>query len=350
MSTEVLKYSVTTRSTTRPLGRRREREARMGCIIHPPSRERFASAPSLSPMVEKSSEESRRVCVPRTREAQGRPIRRITEFSGASTRGRAAGPLVIPSVPLLHVCDFQTPLGLYRPRTARLRWALVPSGWGLRDLPTLAPLNPHAMSLEDAFAPYRLAPGAPPEEAARAAEALAATPLLAAPAEPLPAPMVNRALADPRRAAPPPRPRPAAAPTARPRGPGRAARLPVVRAPARPGGRGRSGRPGGGLRRRVPRPAGRGPPRPARGRLLPRVPARAGAVPGAGVRRPLPAPRLPRRWPARRWPSPPARSRWTSSPSAATTGGSAPRRSRRRCAPAPAPSTTRRARAAGASR
>jgi hypothetical protein len=52
------------------------------------------------------------------------------------------------------------------------------------------------MPLEEAFAPYRLVPGALPEEAARAADALAATPLLAAPAEPLPAPLVNRALAD----------------------------------------------------------------------------------------------------------------------------------------------------------
>jgi hypothetical protein len=52
------------------------------------------------------------------------------------------------------------------------------------------------MSLEHAFAPYRLAPGALPEEAARAAEALAAEPLLAPTAEPLPAPLVNRALAD----------------------------------------------------------------------------------------------------------------------------------------------------------
>ncbi len=52
------------------------------------------------------------------------------------------------------------------------------------------------MPLDDAFAPYRLVPGALPEEAARAAEVLAASPLLAAPAEPLPAPLVNRALAD----------------------------------------------------------------------------------------------------------------------------------------------------------
>lgn len=50
--------------------------------------------------------------------------------------------------------------------------------------------------LEAAFAPYRLAPGALPEESARAAEALAAEPLLAPPAEPLPAPLVDRALAD----------------------------------------------------------------------------------------------------------------------------------------------------------
>jgi hypothetical protein len=52
------------------------------------------------------------------------------------------------------------------------------------------------MPVESAFAPYRLAPGALPEEAARAAEATAAEPLVAAPAEPLPAPLVNRALAD----------------------------------------------------------------------------------------------------------------------------------------------------------
>ncbi|HTN53612.1 MAG TPA: hypothetical protein VML50_14480, partial [Anaeromyxobacter sp.] len=52
------------------------------------------------------------------------------------------------------------------------------------------------MPLADVFAPYRLAPGALPEEAARAAEALAAEPLLAPPAEPLPAPLVNHALAD----------------------------------------------------------------------------------------------------------------------------------------------------------
>jgi hypothetical protein len=48
----------------------------------------------------------------------------------------------------------------------------------------------------DAFAPYRLAPGALPEEGARAAAALAAEPLLAAAGEPLPSPLVNRALAD----------------------------------------------------------------------------------------------------------------------------------------------------------
>lgn len=52
------------------------------------------------------------------------------------------------------------------------------------------------MPVETAFAPYRLAPGALPEEAVRAAEATAAEPLVAAPAEPLPAPLVNRALAD----------------------------------------------------------------------------------------------------------------------------------------------------------
>jgi len=48
----------------------------------------------------------------------------------------------------------------------------------------------------DAFAPYRLAPGALPEEGARAAAALAAEPLVAGAGEPLPAPLVNRALAD----------------------------------------------------------------------------------------------------------------------------------------------------------
>jgi hypothetical protein len=52
------------------------------------------------------------------------------------------------------------------------------------------------MPLDSAFAPYRLAPGALPEEAARAAEALAADPLLARPGEPLPGALVNRALAD----------------------------------------------------------------------------------------------------------------------------------------------------------
>jgi hypothetical protein len=52
------------------------------------------------------------------------------------------------------------------------------------------------MPFDSAFAPYRLAPGASLEEAARAAEALAAEPLLVAPAVPLPAPLVNRALAD----------------------------------------------------------------------------------------------------------------------------------------------------------
>lgn len=52
------------------------------------------------------------------------------------------------------------------------------------------------MPVDAAFAPYRLAPGALPEEAARAAEDAAAEPLVAAGAEPLPAPLVNRALAD----------------------------------------------------------------------------------------------------------------------------------------------------------
>jgi hypothetical protein len=52
------------------------------------------------------------------------------------------------------------------------------------------------MPNESVFAPYRLAPGALPEEAARAAAALDAEPLVAPPAEPLPSPLVNRALAD----------------------------------------------------------------------------------------------------------------------------------------------------------
>ncbi len=52
------------------------------------------------------------------------------------------------------------------------------------------------MPNETTFAPYRLAPGALPEEAARAAAALDAEPLVAAPAEPLPAALLNRALAD----------------------------------------------------------------------------------------------------------------------------------------------------------
>jgi hypothetical protein len=52
------------------------------------------------------------------------------------------------------------------------------------------------MSVLAAFSPYRLAPGALPEEAARAADEAAAEPLVAPAAEPLPAPLVNRALAD----------------------------------------------------------------------------------------------------------------------------------------------------------
>lgn len=52
------------------------------------------------------------------------------------------------------------------------------------------------MPNESVFAPYRLAPGALPEEAARAAALLDAEPLVAPAAEPLPSPLVNRALAD----------------------------------------------------------------------------------------------------------------------------------------------------------
>lgn len=47
-----------------------------------------------------------------------------------------------------------------------------------------------------AFAPYRLAPGAPPEEVARIAAALAAEPLVAPSESPPPAAIANRALAD----------------------------------------------------------------------------------------------------------------------------------------------------------
>ena len=49
---------------------------------------------------------------------------------------------------------------------------------------------------EPAFAPYRLAPGALPEEAVRAAADAEASPLVAGPGEPLPGPLVNAALAD----------------------------------------------------------------------------------------------------------------------------------------------------------
>jgi hypothetical protein len=49
---------------------------------------------------------------------------------------------------------------------------------------------------EPAFAPYRLAAGALPEEAARAAADAEATPLVAGAGEPLPGPLVNAALAD----------------------------------------------------------------------------------------------------------------------------------------------------------
>ncbi len=52
------------------------------------------------------------------------------------------------------------------------------------------------MPVEPAFAPYRLAPGALPEEAARAAAETEAEPLVAAAAEPLPGRLVNGALAD----------------------------------------------------------------------------------------------------------------------------------------------------------
>jgi hypothetical protein len=49
---------------------------------------------------------------------------------------------------------------------------------------------------EPVFAPYRLAPGALPEEAARAAVTAEAAPLVAGAGEPLPGPLVNTALAD----------------------------------------------------------------------------------------------------------------------------------------------------------
>ncbi|HSN91918.1 MAG TPA: hypothetical protein VLS93_11875 [Anaeromyxobacteraceae bacterium] len=52
------------------------------------------------------------------------------------------------------------------------------------------------MPLDAAFTPYRLAPGALPEEAARAAELLGAGPLVAAPDLPLPSAVLERALAE----------------------------------------------------------------------------------------------------------------------------------------------------------
>jgi hypothetical protein len=52
------------------------------------------------------------------------------------------------------------------------------------------------MPLDAAFAPYRLAPGAPPEEVARIAAELTVEPLVAPTAEPLPAGIASRALAD----------------------------------------------------------------------------------------------------------------------------------------------------------
>jgi hypothetical protein len=52
------------------------------------------------------------------------------------------------------------------------------------------------MTRETAFAPYRLAPGALPEEASRAATEAEAEPLVASATEPLPGPLVNGALAD----------------------------------------------------------------------------------------------------------------------------------------------------------
>jgi hypothetical protein len=52
------------------------------------------------------------------------------------------------------------------------------------------------MLLDAAFAPYRLAPGIPPEEVARLARDLEAAPLVATPAAPLPAGLLSRTLAD----------------------------------------------------------------------------------------------------------------------------------------------------------
>jgi hypothetical protein len=52
------------------------------------------------------------------------------------------------------------------------------------------------MPLDVAFAPYRLAPGVPPEEVTRIASALDAEPLVAPSAAPPPAAIANRALAD----------------------------------------------------------------------------------------------------------------------------------------------------------
>ena len=52
------------------------------------------------------------------------------------------------------------------------------------------------MAVQTAFAPYRLPPGALPEEASRLADAAASEPLLARLDEPLPGAMVGQALAD----------------------------------------------------------------------------------------------------------------------------------------------------------
>jgi len=66
----------------------------------------------------------------------------------------------------------------------------------LGDARCTVPAQPTPMAVQTAFAPYRLPPGALPEEASKLANAVAAEPLVVRLDEPLPGAMVGQALAD----------------------------------------------------------------------------------------------------------------------------------------------------------
>lgn len=73
-------------------------------------------------------------------------------------------------------------------------WNCPEAGPGVRSL--VRSFDGRTMPLDGSFAPYRITPGAPPEEVARIAALLASEPLVTAAAEPVPAGLANRALAD----------------------------------------------------------------------------------------------------------------------------------------------------------